>query len=273
MADEREKKRRRFRERELSAAPAPFSQRRQYKNPPITEAVCDFHFTPTETWDAVAPARFYDLVKHRYGGRPVNVIPEAAMAAGQLKLQIPPSIGRIRIPSLTGRELLTLGPDLMSVNVLRPYPGWEVFRDRVAEALEAYKTFSRPTTVRRIGLRYLNEIVIPQERATLTEYFTTPPKTPEDFPDFMGSIQCRIVSSYEDKPIKLAYGFASIEGPEARLAFLLDLDLIWEPSIDQAVGFDNVLPLVEELRNRERHAFELLITDDTRRLFDAEPVH
>ena len=52
------------------------------------------------------------------------------------------------------------------------------------------------------------------------------------------------------------------------MAFLLDLDVIWEKTGDAASRAD-ALGVVDDLRERERDAFEAVITDKARDLFDS----
>ncbi len=59
------------------------------------------------------------------------------------------------------------------------------------------------------------------------------------------------------------------DAPPGSCAFLLDLDLTWaraEPS-----DVDSAMQQVDVLRDDERRAFEALITDRSRELFDGEP--
>jgi uncharacterized protein (TIGR04255 family) len=157
----------------------------------------------------------------------------------------------------------------MSVHVLRPYPGWhEDFRSRIERALQAYNETTAPKGVKQIGLRYINQIVIAADTIELEDYFTTPPQTPDRFPKRQAAIFSRIESIYTDDPIRLVFTFATVKPPEGKLAFLLDLDLVWSWS-DQPLALDDVMEKVETLRHRERDAFEALITERTREVFDA----
>ena len=52
------------------------------------------------------------------------------------------------------------------------------------------------------------------------------------------------------------------------IGFLLDLDVIWETA--EPVALDEALEKTHDLRIRERDAFESVITDKARELFDGE---
>ena len=71
---------------------------------------------------------------------------------------------------------------------------------------------------------------------------------------------------YQDG-VRLVLSYGSIFAPPDRLALLLDLDIIWEQS--DSVQRDVALKIANDLRDRERIAFEAVITDKARDLFDA----
>ena len=43
--------------------------RRQYKNAPIQEALCEFHFVPGPEWDVTVVGKLHDRVKEIYDGK------------------------------------------------------------------------------------------------------------------------------------------------------------------------------------------------------------
>ena len=248
--------------------------RRKYRNPPIEEALCEFRFAPSQEWDPTVPGRFYEKIRKTYPAKPreqrrfeagFQVSPQFADSSMQLKQ----GLAKVQFPTDDGKRLVAVGPDVMSVHVLRPYPGWdEDFRSRITQALQAYEEVTVPAGVKQIGLRYINQVVLEGDSIRLNEYFTTPPRTPDSFPEKMSAIFSRIESFYADEPIRLVVTFATTNPPEGKLAFLLDLDLVWSWG-DQPLALNDAMDKVEELRHRERAAFEALITDRTREVFDA----
>ena len=77
----------------------------------------------------------------------------------------------------------------------------------------------------------------------------------------------RVEYLYEDQPIKVILTFANTPAPEDKFAFLLDIDLIWENAA-HPLQLEKAIDTVDDLRKRERDMFELLITDQTRELFN-----
>lgn len=172
-----------------------------------------------------------------------------------------------------GKRIVGIGPDVLSVHMLRPYQqraaggqvGWEEFRGRIDDALDAYWPLSKPKGVRRIGVRYINKIDIPKEAAKLDEYFRCAlpevPSLPKNVTGFVGRIEYQYVDG-----VRLVLSQGTSSTTPDRKAFLLDIDVIWET--EAPLSRDETLEKAEDLRNRERQAFEALITDKARELFD-----
>ena len=250
-------------------------ERRKYRNPPIEEALCEFRFAPSQDWDPTVPGRFHEKIRKRYPAKPreqrvVEAGFQVSAQSAESAMQLKQGLAKVQFPTDDGRRLVAVGPDIMSVHVLRPYPGWrEDFRPRIEQALQAYNETTAPKGVKQIGLRYINQVVIAADTIALDDYFTTPPRTPDNFPERKSAIFSRIESFYTDEPIRLVFTFATVMPPEGKLAFLLDLDLVWSWA-DQPLTLDDAMDKVETLRHRERDAFEALITERTRKVFDAE---
>ena len=158
--------------------------------------------------------------------------------------------------------------------MLRPYQdpnlaeraGWEEFRCRIVTALSTYWSISEPVGVRRIGVRYINKIKIPQMKEDINEYMRYAPPSAEDLPGSVTQFAGRTEYRYDDEVhLLLSQGLASAS--QDQVAYLLDIDVIWKsrPHLD----FESAIDKAAELRHMERQAFETVITDKARELFDA----
>src|ERR1700722_8132777 len=55
--------------------------RRIYKNPPIQEALCEFYFSPFQSWDPERMARIYRRIKGIYDGQPTQeLVPQTIIS-------------------------------------------------------------------------------------------------------------------------------------------------------------------------------------------------
>ena len=246
--------------------------RRDYLNPPIEEAVCEFRFAPSTEWNLTVPGLVYEKIRDFYPGEPrqQNLI-AAEIFAGKIptnpEVTTRTSLTKLLFSSVDTKRLVGVGPDLLSVHSLRPYEGWGDFKKRIDQALEAYLEVSKPVGVTRIALRYINRIVIPfVDVVQLEEYFTSSPQIPDGIPSNMSGFVTRIESVYDDIPIRLAIVLTDAEVHERQADFMLDLD-ISQDWIEKPLSLEEALSNLHELKQRQGQVFENLITDNTRSLF------
>ncbi|MFN6540064.1 MAG: TIGR04255 family protein [Nostoc sp. EkiNYC01] len=249
--------------------------RRDYLNPPIEEAVCEFRFAPSTAWNLTVPGLFYEKIRDFYPGEPrqQNLI-AAEIIAGKMpanpEVTTRTSVTKLLFSSVDAKRLVGVGSDLLSVHSLRPYEGWEDFNKRIDQAFQAYLEVAKPLGVTRIALRYINRIVIPSvESVKLNDYFTAYPQIPDGVPSNMSGFVTRTESIYDDIPVRLVIILADAEAPEGQLEFMLDLD-ISQDWAETPLSLEEALSNLNELKQREGQVFENLITDRTRGLFDVK---
>ena len=78
---------------------------------------------------------------------------------------------RVQLPTKDGTRLVNIGRNTLSINVLKPYDGWTLFRLRIERALRAYYDVAGQKTVTRVGVRYINRIVVEYPGANSADYF------------------------------------------------------------------------------------------------------
>jgi uncharacterized protein (TIGR04255 family) len=162
------------------------------------------------------------------------------------------------------RALLQVGPDLLTVNHLKPYPSWTAFKEMIVRALKVYREVAAPKGIRRIGLRYINKIEIPKTRVEIEDYLLAVPQVPEAVPQVFARFVQRVEIMFEQANGLLILQTGSVQqeaGTET--AFMLDLDFITL----QAVTLDAAMDWVEQAHDHVERTFETCITDNTRKLF------
>ncbi len=95
----------------------------------------------------------------------------------------------------------------------------------------------------------------------LTIHFALPPA----FPKQLGGFLDRVNVFYSDEPIMLAFTWASQPSEEGKSAFVLDLDLTYNPP--QPIGLEAAVEMLHEMKRRETQAFEGLLQDKLREVF------
>lgn len=251
---------------EADSAPRPV-----YRHDPIVEAIVELVFEPGPEWNITIPGRLYDRLREDYPDQPKQrEILEAGLAdEGDSEAGHAFTVSRkgARVVFGNGNKLLMVGPDVLSVHSLRPYEGWQSLFPRIVGALDAYVSIAQPSGVRKFSLRYINQINVPEDSFSLTDYFTITQALPEAFPSRMTAFVDRMELAYEDIPATIVFTWATTKPRSpGQSSFLLDLDLHWNEkcSVDEAVRH------LMDLRRRERDAFEAVINDRLRGMFNAD---
>jgi uncharacterized protein (TIGR04255 family) len=251
------------------------TQGRQYRHPPIEEALCEFHYASGPEEEFGWPLKFYERIKDVYSGKPrEQQISQAGFQVtqqpGWSHLAVKQFPYKTLFPTQDERELVGIGSDVLSIHVVRPYPGWNHFRQRIEKVRLEFEDVVRPTGIRQIALRYINRVVLPEISFDLSKYFTFYPAITDMPPGKMVSFFIRTQSLYDDKPIRLTCTFTDLGvKTSGQTAFILDFELVQE-WVSEPLALHEVMVQVDELRVRERAAFEDLITDQTREVFNAD---
>ncbi|QSR87649.1 TIGR04255 family protein [Candidatus Methylacidiphilum infernorum] len=240
---------------------------RKYKTPPLIEAVCEFRLTRDTSWDLTIPGLFYEKVKGTFPQREQRVIQEIERSQGPqgLQLEIRPS-ERIVLFTEDRKRLIQLGPRLLTVNVLRPYPTWQGFKPQIEMAWENLKEILQIEGLERIGLRYINRVELHSSEVKLLEYFEfypfVGPRLPQNVASFIVGGEFPFVEGRDRCRVQITPVPASSEGMSA---FILDIDyFLAQP---RAVKVSDIIDWVEEAHSRIEEVFEGCITDRLRELF------
>jgi uncharacterized protein (TIGR04255 family) len=239
----------------------------KYKRAPITEAVLEVRYArPIErtaiekATAAIAPRYFYNEEEQGVNiavdisGRPPNVKAEW--------------MGR-KLSSLDRADVTFLRRSAFVISRLAPYPGWETFRMRMAEAWQAQKRSSGSLEVARIGLRYVNRIDIPVREGEVVDiqnYLNFVPQSPAVFKSPMLGYLVQV-----QRPLgvdECAFNLVSSAVPSPLIntaSFSLDLDVYREVNIPKRD--EDIWPLVDRMRVHKNFVFEACVTDRARELF------
>ncbi len=250
---------------------SPLRVRRKYKNPPVIEALCELFFEGSE-WDDATVGRFYDRVKERFPRRRQMELQEAQFtfsdkgdAAAGIRRMAP----QMQFLNEEGNSLLQLRRDLLVINQLRPYPHFEGWEPNIYWALKIYGDLTKPKGIRRIGVRYINRIVVPLASIRMEDYFNIYPQLPKETGDVHGAfiIRVELPCSQKGHGILVTFASASPEEP-GQTAHLLDLYDTFRA--ESPLGAQDVATEIRAAHGNIETAFEGSITDPLRTLF--EPV-
>jgi uncharacterized protein (TIGR04255 family) len=221
----------------------------------------------------------FDRLNHRYSAEPIQEgqpmpVPGNPLAGPVpgLQMQMVFGIGvpgRVRLSSPDQKSLLLISPNAISVSVLDPYPGWELFSQSIKEALDAFSSIATgPISVERIGLRYINRV--DSSVTSLADFFNLKPLSFGELslvPKNFVSRSELLVHGQSDRLVIATFSTASSQATGTTVdslpGIILDLDVVAQ-NLDEGTGLDQGWELVKELRDIEKQAFEAAITDTAR---------
>jgi uncharacterized protein (TIGR04255 family) len=234
------------------------------------EALCDFHFEPDQTWDWTIPGLVYDKVKAEFPQkRQQNLVSFEVRAEPQGVTQgvTGGNITRMQFLRSNGEALVQVGPDNLTINHLKPYPGWPTFKEMIERGLAVYRSVADPKAIRRISLRYINRIQLQEHQVQIEDYMLSLPHLPDPVPQVFASWVQRVEVPFERSNGVMAIQSGSINEPQSvGVAFMLDLDFFTlRPEV---IPLDSTMNWVEKAHDEVEGTFEACITEKTKRLFD-----
>lgn len=240
---------------------------RKYANPPLVEAVCEFRFTPDTQWDMTIPGLVYEKLKDEFPRREQRLFQEIELIQGPdgLQRQIRTS-ERIVFLMEDRKTFVQIGPRLLAINCLAPYPTWAGFKPKIVKAFEALMDTTDVKGLQRVGLRYINLIEIPSSQIKLEDYFQfylfLGPELPQVMVNFIVGCEFRYA---HDRDLCRVQLITTPSGSSERPAFTLDIDyFLAQP---KGIKPEEVAEWVEQAHNEIEQIFEGCITDRLRELF------
>ena len=240
---------------------------KQYANPPIIEAVCEFRFTPDTPWDLTVPGLVYEKIKDKFPQKEQRTVQEIEIKQTPQGIQQEVrTFDRVLFLENTRKMLVQLGPRVLAVNSLKPYPGWEKFEVAIREAFEALTTIVEVKGLQRIGLRYINQIEIPEPSVELEDYFNfylfTGPRLPQEMSSFIAGCEFPYENNRDKSRVQLR-NFSN--GADGKVLLRLDIDyFLAQP---KGIEIGEAMNWVETAHDRVEEIFEGCITDRLRGLF------
>lgn len=244
-------------------------RRRQYRKPPVVEAIARIHLATPLPWSITTPGRIYSLLSEEYPREPdTQQLVEAGVspAGSSAGVSVRSGAQRLVLRNDSADRLIIVGPEDISAHGLVPYEGWESLISRLSDAVKKLASLLGDTQFSDVGVRYVNSISIPEVQFDFTKYFTIGFAMPPGFPKSVSGFMDRVECTYPDGDSKIAFTWASTQAPDGQSAFLVDLDLTSTRVPSGSV--EAALEGLHQLKGRETEAFESLIQDELRTLFD-----
>ena len=130
---------------------------------------------------------------------------------------------RVQLKRENGSAMVQVGPHLLAINHLKPYPAWETFRSLIIRIFEEYRNVAGEVPLDRIGLRYINEVVVSEYPFEIGKYITLDPP-------LGGSLDRPLRSMYQryeieqDVPEGILIHQSGIRREQEKSVVIIDLD-------------------------------------------------
>ena len=241
-----------------------------YRNPPLIEAVCDFRLMADSPWDLTIHGLIYEKIKKSFPHKEQRLIQEFEMNQGPKGIEQQLRVSERSIFLTEDKTIFVqVGPHLLAVNCLKPYPRWARFKPKIEEAFNALISSTEVKGLARIGHRVINRIEIPAIPILLDDYLEFRPFLGNNLSQTMDSFILGCVLPFNENrdfcKIQLTNGIPDTSGHGA---FLLDIDYFMEKS--DGIPFSNALKWIEEAHRQVNNIFEGCITDRLREIFQEE---
>ena len=244
--------------------------RRKYNNPPVQEALCEIFFSGA-AWDSTVPGAFYHEIEQEYPkkGQLKEVGVEFSFSERERIAKFLENNDRMQFRKSDGSQIVQIGQNLFVVNQLKPYPRFEEWFPVVKDKFKILMKFVKPAKIEKIGVRYINRIVIPKQIVRMEEYFDIFPELPKRLGDQHGPFMLRLEVPAKHPSHRLLVTFATAPATDQNSSvFALDLYDIYEQPITPDI--EQVVKIATEGHENIEPAFEGCIKDSLRTIFDEE---
>ncbi len=237
-----------------------------YPNPTIAEALCEIHFAlPDNTpWKASLAGDLFKQVQDEFPEMEpgLEIGFQFELSPQRIGQSLLPPRQRMRFKHKDLPLLLQLGPNVLTVNVLPIYPGWEDMRRRVLSAWQQACSALKPAKITQVGLRYINRIDEIDETGTPGDWFKPSDYLPAGVLQSKGSFLSRVESQIDsENRIVVTLAEVQSDDQERKKGIVFDIDRIVEKElpIDDSV-------LLGEMDRLHEHIWEIFEAVQTQRL-------
>jgi len=164
-----------------------------------------------------------------------------------------------------GRHVARIDLDSFAFSRLPPYDSWEQLREEAHTIWNSYRSVIPGRAVTRVGLRYINQIDMPQPVRDFRDYIRTYPEISSDLPQAVAGFFFQVQIPLEPSGVFLSLTQALVPPSAPNVtSVVLDIDVFRQGM--RLESDDEIWRILDELRLQKNLVFESCITDRTREL-------
>jgi len=208
-----------------------------FSRPPVLEALIDIRIEPLPIESLPVLENLHEKFSHNYPGEKPRYQWEADIKLSENELIASPKTQGpfgYRFESINRERLIQVRRDGFTLNQLKPdpnekWPGWDILREEAKKGWNLFLEAFPAPKVTRIGIRYINQIVIPGEPVNLDEYLTAGPKIPSGLPQTLENFFNRVEFMNSEPGAKVLITQALSPKPwQGKVTITLDIDIFRE---------------------------------------------
>lgn len=239
----------------------------QLAHPSLVEALCEVTFAPTTSWDWTIPGRLYERLAEQFPEKislpSIGFTTEVAQGA-QPPIVIQANPDRVQFKRADGSALTQVAPQLLAINQLTPYPGWDTFSHLITDVLTAFTGIAADATPARMSLRYINRIALQtgdlDEIRSVTTYV---PPVARGSAAMFSSFYQRYEFAVDAPQATLVHQTAKQVAQDGQVSLVLDLDFQSAPeSIGSLADSSATRAWLDAAHERIERAFLESLTDE-----------
>ncbi len=240
---------------------------KQYKNPPITEVVCEFRFELEGVFDQKMVDLFFNEIKEKFPKKKKGQI-------HQMKFEINPkeqSFNKTfeefdQFFSDDEKTLIQLDKGRLSIHKLKPYNSWQKFYPLINLVFNSYIKNIKIKSIQRIGLRYINNFIIPLFSFDIEQYFNLRPAMGKNLPQDLVSFMVGTIFAFESGRDNIKVQLLDRMAAQGKTTFVLDMDyFLVNPG---SIQTNEITQWITSAHKNIEDVFEAVLKDKTKELFN-----
>jgi uncharacterized protein (TIGR04255 family) len=200
------------------------------KSQPLVEALCELQFNLSGGSELILPGLLYAQVRDEFPiQESVNEFIFQLGFGDTQGMQPVSQPQRLQLKRKDGSAMLQIGQSRLIINHLQPYISWEDFRLLILKTFTKYIDLCGEFTLKRIGLRYINNIIPPSnEGFEIDDFLTVIPVFLKPLDKPISGFQQSYEFIYNTPLGSLVHRSGVVLKPNGETVLLLDLDFISE---------------------------------------------
>jgi len=132
----------------------------------------------------------------------------------------------VTLKSADAHYVAKFSREAFSCSRLKPYEHWPTFLAETMRLWRIHREIAQPSSIQRVGLRFINAIDLPESHADLSDYLVNPPPAAHGFPLPMQGFVRHDLLGVPGHPYHVNYIQTIQPSPQrAGLAIIVDIDV------------------------------------------------